>query len=81
MKYINRRNIKKEIVGQPKWNYGEIITKHMFEEAIMSVYNKRLYLLVKIYGHYCCDHLMAEDPIVRKMIDDAIVKTTEQEDN
>ena len=70
---------------QPKWNYGEIITKHMFEEAIMSVYNKRLYLSVKIYGHYyfeyCQDHLMAEDPIVSKMIDDAIVKTAEQEDN
>ena len=74
-----------KFVKQPKWNYGEIITKHMFEEAIMSVYNKRLYLSVKIYGHYyfeyCCDHLMAEDPIVSKMIDDAIVKTAEQEDN
>lgn len=72
-------------VGQPKWDYGEIITKHMFEEAIMSVYNKRLYLSVKIYGHYyieyCSDHLMEEDPIVSKMIDDAIVKTTEQEDH
>lgn len=72
-------------VKQPMWNYEAIITKHMFEEAIMSVYNKRLYLSVKIYGHYyleyCVDHLMTEDTIVSKMIDDAILKTTEQEDN
>ena len=76
---------KMKFVKQPKYNYGEMITKHMFEEAIMSVYNQRLYLTVKIYGHYysgyCQDHLMTEDTIVSEMIDDAILKTTEREDN